>query len=87
MKGSHLFRVEEEYAPQFDGVIVMKDLETFSDIAGSQVILFDESKDSLSDLEKVFESGDISAAFDAALEGRAEVIKLENLVEFYLQNN
>ena len=71
----------------FEGVVVLKDLETFSDISGSQVIIFDDNKDTVKIFKDLEEKKDVDIVFDLALKGEAEVISIEKLVDFYLSNN
>jgi hypothetical protein len=71
----------------YEGVVVLKDLETFSSIEGTQVIIFNEGKNSSKVFSDLEDTKDVDIAFNLALEGQAEVVSIEKLVDFYLSNN
>ena len=59
---------------------------TFSDIKGTRVLVFDNTKNAKLALERVKETYEINHGFLAALDGHAEELSIDTLVKFYLAN-
>jgi len=71
---------------QLAGLVLLNDNETFSDVAGARVLIFNDPHKSKSLIKKIKDSNDIDYGFLAALKGDAEEISISNLVKFYLAN-
>ena len=69
-----------------DGVVLLDDNVTFSDIKGTRVLVFDNTKKAKLALERVKETYEINHGFLAALDGHAEELSIDTLVKFYLAN-
>lgn len=69
-----------------EGLVLLDDNETFSDIKGTRVIIFDKTDDAKLAMDKIKRIKDIDYGFLAALDGHAEEISIDRLVKFYLAN-
>ena len=86
----HNYYVEESPHPDdiyVEGVVILNDFDKFSDIKGSRVIVFNDTKSATETLEEIEKTGELNLAFGAALRGDAEEISVDRLVKFYLANN
>ena len=86
----HHYYAEENPDPDeihIDGVVILNDFDKFSDISGSRVIVFNNTKTATVTMEEIEKTSDLNLAFEAALRGDAEEISIERLVKFYLANN
>ena len=69
-----------------DGVVILNDLDSFSSLNGTRVIIFNDTAAANTAREKLESTGDLNIAFEAALNGDAEELSIERLVTFYLAN-
>ena len=72
---------------EIEGVVVLDDLETFSKISSSRVIIFEDTSAASKAIEDMEKNKDIGYAYKAALSGDAEEVSIEKLVKFYIQNS
>jgi hypothetical protein len=83
------YYTEENPAPDdlhVEGVVLLNDLESFSDLEGCRVIVFQDTRDGEVAIEEIKETGELEVAFQAALSGDAEELSIAKLVKFYLAN-
>ena len=73
--------------PEVEGIVVMGDLETFEYIQDARVIIFDDTQKALESFDNLEKTGNVDFAFKLALEGHAEEISVQKLVQFYIQNS
>ena len=83
------YYAEENPSPDdihIEGIVLLNDLESFSDIEGCRVIVFNDTKNATETIAEISNTGDLDLAFNAALNGEAEELSLDKLVKFYLAN-
>jgi len=83
------FYVEENPHPEdihVDGIVILGDLETFGDLEGARVVIFNDSAGASAAIKEIDETQDIDIAFKAALDGDAEELSLSRIIKFYLAN-
>ena len=83
------FYTEEKPSPDdlhVEGIVLLNDLESFSDLEDCRVIVFQDTRGAAEAIEEIKQSGDIEIAFQAALSGDAEELSIAKLVKFYLAN-
>jgi hypothetical protein len=83
------YYAEENPSPDdlhVEGVVLLNDLERFSDLEGCRVIVFQDTKSAEEAISEIEETGDLDVAFQAALAGDAEELSIAKLVKFYLAN-
>ena len=69
-----------------EGIVLLNDLEKFSDLEGCRVIVFQDTKKGEDAIAEIEETGELDIAFQAALAGDAEELSIAKLVKFYLAN-
>ena len=74
-------------ADEISGIVVLSDFDSYSNIAGSRVIVFNDTSDGDSAKHLLEKTEDLDTAFDAARNGHAEEISIERLVSFYIENS
>ena len=74
------------YDIDVEGVVLLKDNESFSDVEGARVVIFDDSAGATQAIKEFEKTNDIDVVFEAALQGHAEEISISRLVQFYLSN-
>ena len=74
------------YDIDVEGVVLLKDNESFSNIDGARVIVFDDTADASKAIKEFEKTKDVDIVFEAALSGHAEEISINRLVQFYLSN-
>jgi hypothetical protein len=75
-----------DYDIDVEGIVLLKDNESFSEVEGSKVIIFDDSAGASEAIKELEKTKDIEVVFEAALNGHAEEISISKLVQFYLSN-
>ena len=71
---------------EYEGIVVIDDLDTFGTISKSRVIIFEDTSGANKAIDELRSTKDVDVAFKAALAGDAEEISIEKLVRFYLEN-
>ncbi|MDP7477419.1 MAG: hypothetical protein QF442_03145 [Candidatus Peribacteraceae bacterium] len=80
---------EENPSPDdihIDGIVILNDADSFTELEGCRVIVFNETKAADDALDRLRSEGDLDIAFQAALDGHAEELSVSRLVKFYLAN-
>ena len=70
-----------------EGLVILNDFDNFCELDGGIVIIFNDSAESQRAAAKMKKYGDLDIAFNAALEGHAEEISIQKLVNFYLDES
>ena len=89
MAGKYLYADGESndgYDIDVEGVVLLKDNESFSEVEGSRVMIFDDSSGASEAIIEFEKTNDIDVIFEAALNGHAEEISINRLIQFYLSN-
>lgn len=87
--GRFFYSENESNNSDFDieGIVLLKNNESFSEIAGSRVLIFEDTPAAFTAIEEFEKTKDIDIVFEAALQGHAEEISVSKLVQFYLENS
>lgn len=91
MKNNNLIYTDKNYTNGLDeeveGVVILDDFDTFSDIKGSSVMIFNDTSGGNAAMREFSETRNLEIVFDAAMAGHVDEISIEKLVLLYLENS
>ena len=70
-----------------EGVVILSDYDTFSDIKNSRVMIFNDTAGGNAAIKEFTKTKNLDIVFDAARSGHVDEISIEKLVLFYLENS